>query len=147
MLEYWCDKTLRCLPAPELCLWTGSPHPHEYLLLLRTARLLQWCPTLLARSRVGNWLLDPDDRRPLLRELGLPPNTTMMVIRQYLQTHLDQAWPMSSLTYYYDARPCSLHEEPTARKLWQSLSQHAICVLVAVDPQTLDLHCWQRFSF
>jgi hypothetical protein len=139
MLEYFHNRTLAYLTSSDLHKWTGSPRPHEYLLLLHTARLLQNCPTFVALQRGFNWSINSADRRPLLLELGLPAESNNNTLHQSISRYLDAAWPVSNFTYRFNNRDYYISARLTARLFWQCLAEHGASLLVTVDPNTLHL--------
>jgi len=148
MLEYCHDTTLQLLPEPDLQRWVGTVSPHHYLTLVRTAKLLTHCPTILCREKVYiPWLCDRDERLALLNEFGLAADTTMVCLRQVIQSYLDEPWSMTSCTYRYNGKTYVLTGVMNARNLWACLARHSMRIVVTVNPSTLLVNCRPMYYF
>ena len=142
MLEYCLDTSLQWLSEKELYYWTGLSQSHKYLILLRSCRVLEYCPTLLTVQEEDLWLYDDTCQRLVKAELGLPATSTFFHLRRRLKVYLDTPWPFHHLTYHYRGLTYVLRGELTMRKFWQSQKWHM--VLMTVDPHTMTVYCRDR---
>lgn len=149
MLEYCHEATLIIVSTSfedAMCQWCESPEPGKYLELLRTARLLEYCPTQTTNKLQHFLAAMFQCNDGILWELGLDSfSTSYLDIWRTLKTYLNRPLNFRSCRYCYEGEYYSLSGEITARFLWNQLSNHSTLVLATVDPKTLILHCRQRF--
>jgi hypothetical protein len=147
MLEYCAFQHLQLLESKELSAWLGgTPQPHKLLTLLRTTRLLAYCPTTLSSRGRAIWIPERSDRRLIGRELGLSPQATVRELRQALQAYFDETWPFRSCTYTYQGRRGTITGDLSARVVWQRLACHCPMLVAFTNTQTSELECYPKYS-